>query len=176
MKQNLGPLLLLVILLVPDLTGQVVRPRAARAAILDNAERAVEVNSEVRARPLEIPDNPFVVWVDPATLRPPPTRAEPAPVVAARLSDSEALEAIAAELRPTGSLIMRDRAILNLPGNRTLERGQQFDVRIGAEDYTVMVEAVSADSFTLRLGEARLTRNFAEERMRGGRITRPGEP
>ena len=83
----------------------------------------MDINREVRARTLVIPENPFVVWVDPATLLPPPTRSDPTPVVAARLSDRAALEVIAAELRPTGSLIMRDRAILNLAGNRTLERG-----------------------------------------------------
>lgn len=176
MIRKICPLFILAIFVVSELSGQAVRPRAARTATLENAERALDINREVRARTLSIPENPFVVWVDPATLLPPPTRSDPTPVVAARLSDRAALEVIAAELRPTGSLIMRDRAILNLAGNRTLERGQQFDVRIGAEDYTVVVEEVSADAFTLRLGEARLTRNFAEERAGAGRITRPGGP
>ena len=101
--------------------------------------RALDINREVRARTLVIPENPFVVWVRSGNfVLPPPTRSDPTPVVAARLSDRRRAGSDRGGTQTYRQPHHADRAILNLAGNRTLERGQQFDVRIGAEDYTVV--------------------------------------
>lgn len=96
--------------------------------------------------------------------------APPPPPPPSRLPDAEALAIIAQSFQPTGALISGDRRILNMGSARPVPQGATFNVRIRNESYSVTVADVSADGYTLQLGEAQLRRTFSSA-IGDGRIT-----
>lgn len=91
-------------------------------------------------------------------------------VVVSRLSDEVALEAAARSFRPSGSIIGSSRRILRLANGEMMDEGAHFTATIRGSRYDVQVERVSVDGYVLRLGEARLERNFLDPSSGGGVI------
>ncbi len=163
------------ILLSADLLAQgVVRPKQQRESVLARAESILEADAIDSKETVDELENPFVAWIDPASIRR-PEAAAPAPK-AERLSDAAALEHIGAGFRPSGSMIGARTAFLNLPGGRSLELGQTFSSTVRGETYEVTVENITMRGYTLRLGSATMTREFLQDRMGSGTITRPVVP
>lgn len=161
-----------------DLPAQgVVRPKDQREAILERGARLL-------AQPMQTPEsstvadqtNPFSPWreVEPVA----DESAEPLVERQARrvrLPDAEVLDLVVERFRPSGSMIGAGTAFLNLPGGNRLELGQVFPVTIRGETYEVTVERITTRGYTLRVGEATVTRNFLQDRLGAGTILRPGE-
>jgi hypothetical protein len=77
-----------------------------------------------------------------------------------RLSDEEALERIARQVKPSGSIIFGQMQALQFPSGEMMRQGEVFRARIRDEVYEVTLVSVSLRDYTLQLGEARLNRYF----------------
>jgi hypothetical protein len=118
-------------------------------------------------------ENPFAAVVD----TPPPVVTEDNQVVARpvepapaqRLSDAVALKLIARKFKADGSLITSSRRVLRLGSGQMVDEGHVFAVAIQGERYEVSIESVTADGYTLKLGDARLQHSFTETDERAQR-------
>lgn len=99
------------------------------------------------------PDGP-VAPVSPAAQ----ARREPAPRVP---SARETLEALAAQINPSGMIMLRDTPRLII-GNKPFEVGTRFTASYNNQDYDLELVAIDRTTFTLR--------------YRGEEITRPIKP
>ncbi len=154
----------------------VVRPMEQRETVLTQGSSLLARETEpVRAALAELP-SPFRPWVDPRPAASEPERAvvDRQPRVE-RLPDAEALELISERFRPSGSMIGAGTAFLNLPDGNRLELGQVFSATVRGQAYDVVVERITSRSYTLRVGEATLTREYLQDRLGAGTITRPSE-
>ncbi len=89
---------------------------------------------------------------------------KPEPVVEEKpvIPDEVILEAIAAQLRPKGTLIRSDRRMIILigPGGRdiNLREGDEFSANYQGEQYSVTVSSVTTDLFSLKLNDTVISR------------------
>lgn len=147
-----------------------VTPKAQREELLSNAGQYLEsaftplVDAAAGIR------NPFTPWIDPATLiveTPEDTSAVAAPVVVARpvqpvlperLDDEQALSVLSAQFvekyRPRGAFVKSQTAYLTSRDGRLLEQGSSIATTIREEPYELIVESVTTEGYTLRVGEA----------------------
>jgi hypothetical protein len=93
-----------------------------------------------------------------------PAAAQPgagANTVAARpagpRSPHELLAAIAAGLKPTGSLVLRGEPTL-LFGQKRVKAGDSMTINFEGAEYTVVITAIQAPNFTIRLNNEEFTR------------------
>ncbi len=154
----------------------VVRPKEQRETIIGQGSALlIQESTSVRAALEDLP-SPFQRWVDPEPAAPEPERTvvqrQPR---SERLPDAEALELIAERFRPTGSMIGAGTAFLNLQGGNRLELGQVFSATVRGESYDVTVERITNRAYTLRVGDTTLTREYLQDRLGTGTMTRPGE-
>ena len=84
----------------------------------------------------------------------------PKTVVGEILPDQQALEIISKQFTPLGSLVTENRGVLQLPGNRTIDKGTTFKAEIKGNIYEVEVLDVTSRGYTLQLGTAQLKKNF----------------
>ena len=149
------------------MVGQgVVTPKERRTALINKLDSIL--NPGEWQRDLSAwPDSPF---------HPPPVRKgrdsretasgdaiededeQPAPP--SRLSDEKALERIAGEFKPSGSIIFGQMQAIQFPSGELMREGDTFRARIRDEVYEVTLAAVRLRDYTLQLGEARLIRSF----------------
>lgn len=91
--------------------------------------------------------------------------------------DSVILEAIAAQLKPKGTLIRSDRRVIILvgPGGRdiNLREGDEFTATYQDVQYNVVLHEVSTDAFSLRLNETVVSRPVFETSSDNVRFYRP---
>lgn len=88
-----------------------------------------------------------------------------------RYSDEEALQIIARQLNPTGSLIMGERKLLNLEGGRRLQLGDPIRISVRGEDYVAKLEDITSGTYTISINDKVLTVNFSQASS-SGRIQR----
>lgn len=115
--------------------------------------------------------NPFAAPVE--AVAPADAAAGEAPQAVRRLSDEQALAAIAREFQPSGSLIAGDRALLRLSDGSSLREGEGFTARIQGQSFRVVVSEIDVDGYTLVLGEAAIRRGFSSA---GGAVRSSGTP
>lgn len=87
-----------------------------------------------------------------------PAKAEPEPVeVAPRstLSDLEVLQAAAANIRPTGTMMVDGENYLLMDGKR-YKRGAVLSLTIDGVAHPIVISAIEGKSYTLRLNEQEL--------------------
>ncbi|MCC5807045.1 MAG: hypothetical protein JJU00_12020 [Opitutales bacterium] len=176
MKTIVVSALLLVLLSGISVAQGIVRPKEQREGIIGQGSTLlVQEHTPVRTALADL-QSPFQRWVDPtpAVTDPEPTVTQRQPR-SERLPDAEALELIAERFRPTGSMIGAGTAFLNLQGGNRLELGQVFSATVRGESYDVIVERITNRAYTLRAGEATLTREYLQDRLGTGTMTRPGE-
>jgi hypothetical protein len=89
-----------------------------------------------------------------------PVFVTPPPVV--RLSDQEALDSILPEFNPRGTIVMGKSRILSMPNGKLYKEGQVLPYRIKDQTYNLVIERVTIDGYTLRLGTTRVQRNFKD--------------
>lgn len=165
----------LSVLLSGSLLAQgIVRPKPQREAILEAAASILTPDSMGLQEAIGELENPFVTWVDPSLKGKSESAAPAAP--AERLSDAAALDIIGTSFRPSGSMIGAGTAFLNLSAGRRVELGETFATVVRGETYEVRVESITMRGYTLRLGSATMTREFLQDRMGTGSITRPPIP
>lgn len=161
-----------------------IRPKAKRVEIVETGNQLLEQGRpEILARteglaspffaPMAEPPAPLPVTdtVDEAA---PVEEVAPAPVIRQRLPDRVALEAVARNFKPTGSLIMGERKLLNLSSG-TMPEGGSFVATIQGEQYTVKVAEVTTSSYTLQIGTASLTQGFDPGLDSRIQVDSPGE-
>jgi hypothetical protein len=101
-----------------------------------------------------------------AAVRPPvgpvtgPMAALPPPPPA-RLDDRAALALAARSIRPSGSMVSSRGRVLIMGGGNWAE-GDVKNFNHDEQTYQVLVEKVSVEGYVLRLGTARLSRNFTD--------------
>lgn len=92
--------------------------------------------------------------------------------VARRLDDASALGLIADEFRPIGSIVKGDRGMLQLASGGSISAGSSFNATIQDFNYSIKVVEVSTSGYVLQLGEASISRTFADGlRNSSSRIT-----
>jgi hypothetical protein len=79
------------------------------------------------------------------------------PVTLARRTDRQTLAAASALVNPTG-VAERNGVRFLLFGDRRLREGDHLTVKLEGSDALVQIVGISADSFTLRVGEEEITR------------------
>lgn len=72
-------------------------------------------------------------------------------------SARELVEAIAAGLKPTGSLVLRGEPTL-LFGQKRVKAGDSLTITFEGAEYTVVITSIKAPNFTLRLNNEEFTR------------------
>jgi hypothetical protein len=82
------------------------------------------------------------------------------PMASQLLPDDKALAIVSQQFQPLGSLVLGDRGLLQLAGGGSIERGESFKAEIRGNVYEVMIDDVTSKGYTLRLGTARLKKNF----------------
>lgn len=132
-----------------------VLPPARRAPTVERATKLLEQ----RVVPAVLPtvNNPFAPAdfdrIDPVET--PPTAG---PVARTR-SSRELLELIAANVRPTGTMILRGEPILLFGGRgRPMKVGDALNVAVEGVTYSVTISAIESTSFTLRLNNEQISR------------------
>lgn len=150
-------------------------PNNDRTKLLGSAEMYLSSQWVVDAETVAEKPNPFgeVSSVATPTIATPSTEPSkpatpPAPV---RFSDEEALQIIARQLNPSGSLIMGERKFLNLEGGRRLQLGDPIRISVRGEDYTAKLEEITPGTYTLSMNDMTLTVNFSQAAS-SGRIQR----
>lgn len=161
MKIRLPRLLWLSALLVPALAPL----SAQRSDILPPARRepTVEQAIAVANRPVLEPlaanlNNPFY----PDSLKPqpdaPPAQADAAaPVRAGPTSNFDLLQTVAPQINPTGTMSLGGRPLL-LFGQKKVQIGETLPIIYDGRRYELIITAIEPTQFTLRLGDAELTR------------------
>lgn len=93
------------------------------------------------------------------------------------IPEASILEAIAAQLKPKGTLIRSDRRMIILvgPGGRdiNLREGDEFTATYQEQQYTVTLDSVATDTFSLRLNETVVSRPVFETTDGAVRFHRP---
>jgi len=160
MNKQFTAVIFSLVLAIPALSGQVISKPESRSEIiggmqntLDNVNRPqaelANVNSPFKAK-VPIKTEPVIKNLDNA----------PKTVVGEKLPDNQALEIISRQFSPLGSLVIGDRGILQLPGNRTIEEGASFKAEIKGNIYEVTIPDVTSSGYTLQLGTAQINKNF----------------
>lgn len=72
-------------------------------------------------------------------------------------SPRDLVEAIAAGLKPTGSLVLRGEPTL-LFGQKRVKAGDSLTITFEGAEYTVVITSIKAPNFTLRLNNEEFTR------------------
>jgi hypothetical protein len=80
------------------------------------------------------------------------------PVYRGPSNDFELLEVIAPEINPTGTMILGGYPLL-LFGQKKVKVGDVLPVIYNTQRYTLIISAIEGSNFTLRLGDAELTRS-----------------
>jgi hypothetical protein len=141
--------------------GQVITPVAERNELVDNMKRVVG-NMEQPAAEFTGLESPFLektvqkkraeIGKDSMELD-----EEELPEI---ISDATAVEVISRRFKPLGSLIFGNRGILQFGNGETIEEGESFPAKIRGTTYTVIIEKVTAQGYTLRVGSATADKTF----------------
>lgn len=86
----------------------------------------------------------------------------PTAVVVTRLSDADALAAIASQFRPTGAMVTESRQMLRMSDGSSMNEGRVIRAKIRGQVYSVVIEKITIDGYTLKLDSARLERTFLD--------------
>ncbi len=125
-----------------------------------SVEEALKVvhRAELEALPEDL-NNPFF----PNSLKAPspaaPTESgEPVePVYRGPISHIELLETVAPQITPTGTMTLGGIPLL-LFGQKKVQMGDKLPILFEGENYTLTISAIEGPNFTLKLGDAELTR------------------
>lgn len=125
-------------------------------------EQALKIVEHVDLEPLAMDiNNPFF----PNSLKapPPPPPSEEGdtgpvePVYQGPVSNSELLEAVAPQITPSGTMILGGFPLL-LFGQKKIQVGDKLPILYEGQRYTLTISAIEGSNFTLKLGNAELTR------------------
>jgi hypothetical protein len=78
-------------------------------------------------------------------------------------TEREQLAAIASQIKPTGTMLVRGEPRLMLPG-RSVKIGDKFTVTYSGVDYVLELTAIDRTNFTLRLNGEAITRPIKPEK------------
>lgn len=141
---------------------------AQRSDILPSQRRqpavdlALEIVGRVKPEALapEI-NNPFYPNSLKAPPPPPPMEegsTEPVePVYQGPVSNIELLEAVAPQITPSGTMILGGYPLL-LFGQKKIQVGDKLPILYEGQRYTLTISAIEGSNFTLKIGNAELTR------------------
>ena len=141
-----------------------VKPRRERDLVMARLDR---IFPETVAESTAPERNPFVRPVAPTPEVESAGPEAPPVVVVRRLPAAEALRRVASSLQPGGSIVRGERQLVRLSG-RWMAAGDPLVSTIDGETFEVVVDTVTADTFTLRLGGQTLTLSNSPERSTGG--------
>ena len=160
MNRKIITVLSLVGILATVAGGQVISKPESRSDLLGGMQDTLEnvdrpqgsfdsVNSPFKAK-IPVAPKPVIKNLDDA----------PKTVVGKVLPDDQALAIISQQFNPLGSLVLGNRGILQLPENRTIEKGSSFKAEIKGNIYEVTIVDVTSRGYTLGLGTAQISKNF----------------
>lgn len=132
-------------------------PPATRAARLAAAERLAR-----RPTPPPVPPDlasPF----DPRGFAAPDAPEPAGPVAENTSGDRETLEVLAAQLSPSGVIVLRGSHLLIL-SNRHFEAGTRFTVSYQGREHELLLVSVTRTTFTLRYRGEEITRTIRSAR------------
>ena len=134
-------------------------PSQRRQPTVDQALQIVgQVNPEALAPDI---NNPFYPNSLKAPPPPQPTEegsTEPSPpVYQGPVSNSELLEAVAPQITPSGTMILGGFPLL-LFGQKKIQVGDKLPILYEGQRYTLTISAIEGSNFTLKIGNAELTR------------------
>jgi hypothetical protein len=86
-----------------------------------------------------------------------PRAAVAGPVVVSRRTDRDVLQAIGANLKPSGNFVIDGESIL-LFGQKRVKAGDHLTITFEGTEYTLEIAAIERTSFTLRLNREEFTR------------------
>lgn len=148
---------LVALCLLGNAWGQVDTPDA-RADLLQGLKTTLD-NTRLEASDYSTLQTPFAPPKEEEIVE--EVREVAAPVVRrSRLGDSAALGIISEQFKPLGSLILGTRAVLQLPNGKTIKRGDTFSASIAGYSYDVVIEEITGNGYTLKLGSAEVSKNF----------------
>lgn len=158
------------VLVLSQASGQVIQSASERESLLENL-RVVVTNTNREALLVDDLQSPFVEEMEApapetgasaAESEEAPDSVEEGPRL---LSDAVALRMVGQQFKPIGSLILGNRALLQLANGSTLSVGQSFAAEIQGNRYQVELESVSGNGYVLRLGTATLSQTFGRTRL-----------
>jgi hypothetical protein len=124
---------------------------AARGATLEAAEQRIQDRTFKHA---VVPAKMVV----PFTAKMPEIAAEE-PVAAVGLTGYDLLNALAAQLNPTGVLMLGDNAVI-LFGEKKMKVGDVVDIAFDKRTYSVELTDITRTSFTIRYNNQQVTRSI----------------
>lgn len=128
-----------------------------RISALEKARRLLEPKPGASPEELASLQNPFSGTRGTAASAPETAEGSSRPTAPA--SDRTLLEAMAAQIQPSGSMQLGGRHIL-LFGERKLRQGDYLTVKFDGVDYILQIEAIDAHTFSLRLNQDEITRSI----------------
>lgn len=173
---NIFIIILMTVCSVCAQTDKQVYPKAKREQLLDRANKILAKDYESRLATISEIRNPFImekkVQAEVATTSPTPEVPPPTIVTNVRMSNEDALNAIAGSLRPTGVIKSRDQWILNLPRSRSLRIGDEVKITVGEQSYVATLTELSNNTFTLTIENTTRTYKFGSSSSLDGKIQR----
>ncbi|GHB94266.1 hypothetical protein [Cerasicoccus arenae] len=151
--------------IVAEAAADRVVARTKRINMLKNAQEQIDISDPALLEELPQVRYPFefapeaekVVVVQTETAAPPPPK---------EITKDEVLERIAPSLNPSGIIFKEGKGVLILPKG-LLPDGSAIKVNYGGKPYLIKVTDVTSDSYTLRLDETSLVRQFDAGSGRG---------
>lgn len=159
MNNQLFTVIVLVCLTTNGLFSQVISTPAERSDLLEGMNNSLTNVDQEEGDYAEV-ISPFVPIIVEIPLPVVEQVVEKPKVVAKQLPDEQALNIISEQFAPLGSLILGSRGVLQLPGNRTIEKGASFNAEINGFSYEVQILDVTSKGYTLKLGSAEISKNF----------------
>lgn len=163
MNNPISLIVLISCLLVSAAQGQTILSNKNREIVLEGMKEVVG-NVERPALVLEGISNPFLEREEAIPAEVETATGQISETVSApdqALTDDVALRLISNQFRPLGSLILGTRGILQLANGKTIGQGETIGAEIKGRSYEVIIEEVTGNGFTLRLGSAVLQRSFS---------------
>lgn len=165
------------LLMASPVFGQVITPSEERIQFIDDLSRILH-GEENPVPEIALSDrvSPFVPVKSQEKEEEEGSEEEsdkaPEPPKPERLADSEALELITKRFQPVGSLVLGSRGMLQFSNGSRMKLGDTFNAQIRGENYEVEIVDITTDSYTLRVGEATVTRKFLDNLNDSSRINR----
>lgn len=157
MKQPLTRILLALVLPAAALGQTAVVAPSARQGVLEGARRIIAPHDTAIAPSVKDPFHP--AYVDEATSADAGSAGMEAPVQArpSVRSERDLLAAMAAGIKPSGSIVIGGEATL-IFGQKRVKSGGTLAITFEGVDYALQITAIDRTSFTLRLNREEYTR------------------
>ena len=135
-----------------------------REDILSSSDKLLNPGNPELLKRFETVRDPFEPYVEPIT------ETDPKPVTKKQpkqINEKIILMQVVRILKPKGSLILGEKRILILEGQKKLHEGDIIPARLGGVTYKIQITEITGRDFSLSLNQTKLTSGFSRASLKG---------